>query len=584
MGFSPLIKVDGQPLPQDWLNSLIEVRVERAFQVPARCTLRFVDDDYLLAQANLIKMASAIVVALPDQSAIAHVEVTGFAIEQLPSSMSELVVIAHDKSHRMARSTKVTTHNAMSYSDVVTQIIGESGLSARVTSTDRQLDYIFQVDSDLAFITEIANRVGFDWWVDDDTFIFAPPSPNSSKVTLTRGELETFSVRATGHRPDEANVVGWDSKQQETVEGSAFITSATTVPSSAFAGLVGPNKTPFGSAKVVTAGLSAGVVEEAQELGDALTSRWMASAVTAKGVTGADAKLKPGATVTIEECGPLNGDYHLTAVEHVMSGAGMFTRFTAGDRAPTSLVDTLGRSGHQDIAGNIEHGALAVGIVTNINDPDQRGRVKVRFPGLSESSESAWARLTALGGGADRGMVFIPEVNDEVLVGFESGDVRQPVVIGGLYGQKSGIPTWDVADGIVGARRITSRVGHYIELGDGDGDTKQHLLLMLKGDAHKLRLGKDRFDLELPAQKEMLIKVGDSTIEIKANGDLALAAPNINLKATADVKIEGVNVTIAATAKFAAEGKGTAELKGASVTVEGQANVAVKASGMVQIN
>jgi uncharacterized protein involved in type VI secretion and phage assembly len=190
----------------------------------------------------------------------------------------------------------------------------------------------------------------------------------------------------------------------------------------------------------------------------------------------------------------------------------------------------------------------------------------------------------ALGGGADRGMVFIPEVNDEVLVGFESGDVRQPVVLGGLYGQKFGIPTWDVKDGIVSARRITSRLGHYLEFGDGDGDPDQHLLMMLKGDAHKVRLGKDRFDIEMPAQKPMLIKVGDSTIEIKANGDIALEAPNINLKATADVKIEGVNVTIAASAKFAAEGKAQAELKGASVTVQGQANVAVKASGVVQIN
>ncbi|MEY2449106.1 MAG: hypothetical protein QOH79_2582, partial [Acidimicrobiaceae bacterium] len=173
MEFTPIIKVDGQPLPANWLAALIEVRVERAFQVPARCTLRFVDDDYLLAQSNFVKMASTIVVAIPDQAAIAHVEVTGLAIEQMPSCSSELVVIALDKSHRMGRATKVATHNAMSYSDVVTKLVGESGLAAQVSSTDRQLEYQFQIDSDLAFITEIANRVGFDWWVDEDTFIFA---------------------------------------------------------------------------------------------------------------------------------------------------------------------------------------------------------------------------------------------------------------------------------------------------------------------------------------------------------------------------------------------------------------------------
>jgi uncharacterized protein involved in type VI secretion and phage assembly len=584
MDFSPIIKIDGQPLPNNWLDSLIEVRVERAFQVPARCTLRFVDDDYLLAQAQLIKMASKIVVSIPDQAAIANVEVTGLAIEQMPSSMSELVVIAHDKSHRMGRATKVMTYNAMTYSDVVTRLLGASGLSAKVTATSRELEYIFQTDSDLAFITEMANRVGYDWWVDDDTFIFAPPKANGSKVNLTRKELESFSVRATGHRPDEANVIGWDSKKQETVTGNGQLSDIKMLPTSPFAEVVGPSKKAFGDAKVVTAGLSAGVVEEAKELGKALVTRWMASAVTAKGVASANAELKPGATVEIEGCGPLNGDYHVTAVEHVMSSAGMFTRFTAGDRVPTTLVDTLGGHGHQDITGNIDHGALAVGIVTNINDPDERGRVKVRFPGLSQSSESTWARLMALGGGADRGMVFIPEVNDEVLVGFESGDIRQPVVLGGLYGQKFGIPTWDVKDGIVSARRITSRLGHYVELGDGDKAPEQHLLMMLNGEKHKLRLGMDKFDIEMPSGKPLLIKVGDSKIEVTGSGDISLEAPNITLKAKADVKIEGTNVTIAAKAQFAAEGKGTAELKGASVTVEGKANVAVKASGVVQIN
>jgi uncharacterized protein involved in type VI secretion and phage assembly len=584
MEFFPVIKVDGQPLPDNWMASLIEVRVERAFQVPARCTLRFVDDDYLLAQALLVKMASTIEVSIPDQSAIANVEVTGLAIEQMPSSMSELVVIAHDKSHRMGRATKVLTYNAMTYSDVVSGLVGAHGLTAKVTSTSRQLEYIFQTDSDLAFITEMANRVGYDWWVDEDTFIFAPPAANGSKVALTRKELESFSVRATGHRPDEASVVGWDSKQQETVTGTGKLSEITMLPSSPFAEAVGPSKRAFSTATVLTAGLSAGVVEEAKELGKALVTRWMASAVTAKGVASANAELKPGATIAIQGCGPLNGDYHVTAVEHVMNGTGMFTRFTAGDRVPTTLVDTLGGHGRQDITGNIDHGALAVGIVTNINDPDKRGRVKVRFPGLSESNESTWARLMALGGGADRGMVFIPEVDDEVLVGFESGDVRQPVVLGGLYGQKFGIPTWDVKDGVVSARRITSKLGHYMEFGDGQKETEQHLLMMLSSAEHKLRLGDDRFDIEMPNGKPLLIKVGNTQIEITDKGDIVLKGTNISLTATKDVKIEGANVTIAAKAQFAAEGKATAELKGASVTVEGKANVAVKASGVVQIN
>ena len=66
------------------------------------------------------------------------------------------------------------------------------------------------------------------------------------------------------------------------------------------------------------------------------------------------------------------------------------------------------------------------------------------------------------------GSVMIPEVGDEVLVGFEHGDPRQPIILGGLFGNKSTIPDWTVKDGKVSSRRFTSRLGHVWELSDGD--------------------------------------------------------------------------------------------------------------------
>jgi uncharacterized protein involved in type VI secretion and phage assembly len=189
-----------------------------------------------------------------------------------------------------------------------------------------------------------------------------------------------------------------------------------------------------------------------------------------------------------------------------------------------------------------------------------------------------------LGAGKKRGAVFVPEVGDEVLVGFENGDVRQPVVIGGLYGEKSAIPLWDVKEGKVSGRRITSRRGHYVELADGEQPTAQHILLMLEGEKHRLRLGADRFDLELPQGKPLSIKIGNSSIVIADNGDMTLeSGGNINIKAKLKVAIEASSVEILGKSQVSIEAKGKAAFAGTQVAIDGKAQTAIK-GGVVQIN
>jgi phage protein D len=585
---TPSIKFDSADLPQDWLSALIDLRIERAFQVPTRCTLRFFDPGYKLLKQDKLKLATDVQIGIPRQAPLASVEVTGFAVEQSPGSQPELVVVCHDKSHRLGRATNVVTYTNQTYSAIVQSLASAAGLTAEVTSTSRQLEYVLQVESDLALITELANRVGYDWWVDDNKLLFKPPAAGETVELAFNKDLLSLSVKASGQRPDSFRVVGWDSQKQAVVDSQPVnASSATLKPSSPFAKLVSTPSSAFGgSAELVSAGLSASTMEEAGELSKALMNRSVATAVTAKGVAKGNAKLKPGTTVSVTGFGPLDGSYHLTEVEHVYRPTiGLQTRFTAGDRTPTTLVDTLNGNGHKPMLGTIGHSGLVVGEVTSINDPDKRGRVKVRFSGLSSQDESAWCRLVAVGGGTKRGMVFIPEVGDEVLVGFENGDVRQPVVIGGLYGEKSEIPQWDVDQGKVSARRITSRRGHYIEMADGDQADKQHILLMLDNETHKLRLGADRFDLELAQGKPLSVKVGDSSIVIADNGDMTLeSGGNINIKAKLKVAIEASSVEILGKSQVSIEAKGKAALAGAQVAIDGKAQVAIKATGVVQIN
>src|SRR4051812_37527288 len=578
---TPTIQVDGSALSGPALAALLEVRVERGFQVPSRCTLRFTDPHYELMGAAWIKLGSTIKVAFAEKP-IVSAEVTGIAVEQLPGEQPEVVVTAHDVSHRLARGTKVLTFQAMTYSDIVSQVLGKysAAMTSAVDSTSDAFDYTLQTDSDLGFITELANRVGYDWWVDeDDKFHFKKPVAGA-KVDLDSSNLVSFSVRATAHRPDSYKVVGWDASQQAAANDVEQLSAVSLSADSPIADKVA--STPFGSAELVTADVGAESIAEATAFAKSMSTKGASSSVTTKGVTVANPDLKPGAKAVVRGFGPLGGTYYVTEVEHVYSASGMSTRFTAGDRNPTSLVDMLAGSGG-GLNSSIMRGNLAVGVVTSLNDPDKKNRVRVKFPGLSNEDESAWARIVAIGGGEKRGMVFIPEVEDEVLVGFEHGDVRQPVVLGGLF-SSGDTPAWDVVNGKVATRRINSRRGHYIEFGDGEQPTEQHVLILLEGEKHKLRLGADRFDIEMPQGKPALIKIGDSKIEVANNGDMTLEAPNINLKAKLNVTIEANANSVKGKSQTNIEATREVAISAAQVGIEAKAIATIKGNAGVQIN
>jgi len=72
------------------------------------------------------------------------------------------------------------------------------------------------------------------------------------------------------------------------------------------------------------------------------------------------------------------------------------------------------------------------GLVTNVNDPEKKGRIKARFQSLERQHETDWIQIATIGG-KNRGSSFTPEINDEVLIAFDRGDARFPFVIGFLW-------------------------------------------------------------------------------------------------------------------------------------------------------
>jgi uncharacterized protein involved in type VI secretion and phage assembly len=580
---APTISFGGQELPTAWQQALLECKVELELRASGQVTLRFADPGYVLTKGGEVSLGTAVSVTLPQAGTLIEAEATSFAVEQPEGEQPELVIVALDKSHRMARGSKVKTYLQMSYPDVVAQLATASGLTASTDSSTMTLDYILQVSSDLTFLEEMASRCGFDWWVEGTTLYFKKPAAGST-VQLGLGDaLRSFSVRASGRTPGSVEVYGWDRDGQQTL--SATASTATLTSSSDLANVVSGPDSAFGTASLVTAGLAGSNQEEVGQLSQALLDWAAASSVRAAGITDVDAGIKLGTTVQVTDAGPLSGTYPVTRVEHTYRARrGFLTRFWSGGRGQTVPAPAEGGGRYGPLQGPAtHHPGMVVGEVTNINDPKQMGRVKVRFPGLDPSQESAWGRILTSGGGASRGNVIIPEVGDEVLVGFEHGDPRQPIIMGGLFGTKSSIPDWTVKDGKVSARRFTSRLGHVWELSDGESAEDQYFLLQLAGQQHTLKVTKQATNLEIPSGQPLTIKAGNTQIAFSESGDVTIKGTNITVQADQNLKLSGLQVNISADTQLQMQGQSQASLKGAILQLEGEGTAALK-GGIVQIN
>lgn len=209
---------------------------------------------------------------------------------------------------------------------------------------------------------------------------------------------------------------------------------------------------------------------------------------------------------------------------------------------PDSLIDLLMAGGNGPADQKIY--GVVVGIVTNNEDPDGLGRVKVRFPWLSDSDESEWARVTSLMAGNDRGLYFLPEVEDEVLVAFEHGDINFPYVIGALWNGQDAPPATN-DDGANNIRVIKSRSGHLIRLDDKDGEEKIEII-------------------DKSEHNSIIFNTSDNTITITADADITIQSSNGKLK------LSGKGIEITSQAEIKVEASQNMDLKaGPQLNIKG---------------
>jgi len=237
------------------------------------------------------------------------------------------------------------------------------------------------------------------------------------------------------------------------------------------------------------------------------------------------------------------------------------------------------------------------GIVQDIRDPKGLGRVKVNFPWLGEADDgvtiegdassksrahSFWARISTLMAGSKRGSFFVPEVNDEVLVLFEHGELDRPYIVGVLWNKEDKPPEAMDADGKNHIRAIHTRSGHKVVFNDSDDQPSIRI---------EDKTG-NNFILIDSKENAMTIKViGDLTIDaggaitLKAGKDIQITAQgNLEAKAQGNGTVQSSGpLAVKSDATVAVEAAARAEVKGKLISVDGAAVTEIK-GGLVKIN
>jgi phage protein D len=594
------VKIDGSDVSKDFMSDVQRIVVDATLHMPSMFTIKLRDPELEWVDYDLLDLGKPVEISAQTGAARGNLSGSLFkgeitALEPRFSGQGEtsMVIRGYDKSHRLHRGKKTATWLDKKDSELATAIAGNADLGNDVDATSVTYDYIMQYNqSDMEFLLGRAERIGYQVLVDDGKLLFKKGTWAQSGATpeLTLGEnLLSFQPCWSGtHQAETMIARSWDPMGKAKIEdaltpNSSLNQGGMTTTGGAMA------SSAFGSAEEIITTVPAFTVDEATAIATGLQNDISREFVSAEGVCEGDPRIKAGGKVDIVGVGDrFSGTYFVTSVLHTYSAGGYETRFSISGRKPNTLSHLLDAGNGHGQAQGLVNGVVPA-MVTDLQDPDELGRIKVKYPWLDESQESFWVRVAAPMAGPERGMLYLPEIDDEVLIAFEHGDIHRPYMVGALWSSTDAPPepNSEAFDGgKIVHRMIKTRAGHVILLDDSEGE---ELVSVTTKDGHTIILddGNEQIIIRDKTEKnEMVINSSDNSMTISVEGDFSVTAKGkISMSSTGDMSLESsANAKIKAKSNFEAEGMSKATVKGTGgLTLESTANAELKGS-MISVN
>jgi uncharacterized protein involved in type VI secretion and phage assembly len=433
------IRANGTKLSEEIGTTLTETRLQQNLRLPDACVFKFTDpglkhvDSFPLAIGTKVEL----LLAGQDDTTLTSM-FKGMIVSAEPdfSHGATLVFRAYDGSHLLHQSKNAATYQNMTASDIARKVGSRAGYDeGQIDSSPVTFDFVQQNnETDWEFLWKLAGRIDYEVLVLDHklTFRKAGPPPGTQPIPLKWGEtLLSFKPRVTAVQQVDSVTV----RARDAAQANSFISNTqVSEPQS----VIGISRAQAASAlnggEYVVADRPVLSQAEADALATSVANHVAAGYLEAEGVALGNVSMAAGSIVKVDGIGTTyGGTYVVSSVVHVFqSASGYKTHFTTSGRSARSLVD-LATPKSKRGWGN----SVVIGLVTNNNDPQKMGRVRVKYPALGEDLESTWARLLAPNAGTSRGLMMMPQVGDEVVIGFEHDDVHQPYILGSVWNGQS---------------------------------------------------------------------------------------------------------------------------------------------------
>ncbi len=487
------------------------------------------------------------------------------------SSALHLVVYCKHNAVAMTFNKKEGISIDKSDSDIISAIIGTySSLSATVDSTAIVHESMYQkLATDWDFILSRADFCGLIiYYTIDNILIKAPPISSEPVLTVGFGtSIYSFDAELSAERqPTAVSASSWDAATL------AMISSNAAEPTINVQGNLSPKKL----SEVLnqsTLKLNSGApmtTESLKKWADSSLLRMRLSAIKGQVSFQGSSLVMPGNIIDMEGVGErFSGKAFVSSVNHTIKDGDWVTsvRFGLENRPASELADFS----YSPAAGQLPsiHG-LQVGVVKKLDaDPLSEFRIQITLSANTDAPVALWARMSNFYATSSSGSFFLPEVGDEVVVGFLENNPVFPVILGSLYSKKNAAENTPTAENY--KKGITTKSKLKILFDDEKKITK----ISTPG-GNMITLDDDGKTVDITDQNSNSIKMTASGIEIKSAKDINLkatgkivldGAAGLSLTSKADVAVEGLNIKNTAQMGFTAKGNATAEISASGQTV-----------------
>ena len=557
---------------------LVSVTVRHALNAVSWARLVLVDGEMTkgkvaLSDGALFKPGAVIVVKAgygDDEAALFTGIVVRHGFRITGNNYSRLEVECRHSACKMTLGRRSAHYVDQSDSAVIQSLVGRAGLSAEVSDTAIVHKELVQHDCcDWDFMLARADALGLLVQCADGKLVVKPPdfgTPAALEVTWGADLIDFAADIDARQQWKSVQANSWSPAQQALLQG----TSASPGAGNAQGNLDGAALAAVASPDVRTLQSCAPQTKDVLDAWAKATQLKAALARVRGHVTmQGNAKALAGTLLSVKGVGErFSGDVYLSAVQHEIADGNWVCRAEFG-LPPDWHVERA------DVRAPANAGLLPgirglhIGVVMKLDeDPEGEQRVQVRLPSLQVETPGLWARLAQGHASSGFGSFFVPEIGDEVVLGFFNDDPGHAVILGSLYSSSRTPPYALEAQN--NTKALVTRCKHRVEFNEEDKiitietpskntlvlDDKDQSVLLKDQNGNSIKLSSAGIALDSPKD-----------IKLTAQGAISLTATTgIKLDCQADIQAQGLNITAQAQVGFTGKGSATAELSAAGQT------------------